>query len=79
MKGLNRKVIEIVETNSDFIDRVIVILKPGVSGVGVRNNNEQIEGYLSNLICRKKHTAIYVAGGIAAALALLALILIVLI
>lgn len=54
MKGLNRKIIEIVEPNSELVERVIVILKPGVAHASLREEQEQLESYLSAVCCKKK-------------------------
>ena len=54
VKGLNRKVIEIVEPNSEFVERVIVILKPGVAQARLREEQENLDNYVSAVCCKKK-------------------------
>ncbi len=76
MKGLNRKVIEIVETNSELIERVIVILKPGVPAARLRDEHAQIEQCISGISCKKRLRWGWITAG-AAAVILLAVLLIV--
>lgn len=72
MQGLNKQVIEIVDTGSESIDRVIVILKPGFQAAGNREKNRELEDILGGLqLCRKcSHARLFALLALLAAAAL---------
>ncbi len=77
MRGLNRRVIEIVEPNSELIERVIVILKPGAPAAAFREEENKLERCLAGVCC-KRRPRLWLAVGAAAVAAAAALLLLLL-
>ena len=78
MKGVNRKVIEINEPDNEYIERVLVFVKPGKEKVKVSTYKAEAESFVSRLVCeeRKYGAMWFVAGAVMLAAAVLLLIII---
>ena len=65
MQGVNKKIIEITEPESELIERVIVFLKPGYD-VRLQRNQEQARAYVSGLCCKRRRSLkwLLIAGAI---------------
>lgn len=50
MKGVNKRVIEIVQTDNDAIERVLVFLKPNSGNVKISHQKLEAEKYVSGLV-----------------------------
>ncbi len=55
IKGVSKKIIEINEFEHELIEKVYVVLKPGVPGVKISKKKSEAESYVSNLLCYKKN------------------------
>lgn len=80
MKGVSKNVVEIVEPKNEYIERVLVFLRPDVLKMHVGHEQEEAEKYAANLVCTKKRlsTKMRVIFGILAAAAVLGVILLLL-
>ncbi|MEG1944125.1 MAG: hypothetical protein RR058_01710 [Oscillospiraceae bacterium] len=72
MKGVSKKVIEIVDADNEYIERVLVFLKPGTKDVRIRSGSECAKNYVSTLTCEKKKISTAKLFAIIAALTCLA-------
>ncbi|MEG0305665.1 MAG: hypothetical protein RR576_08285 [Oscillospiraceae bacterium] len=54
MKGVNRKVIEIVDTENEAIERVLVFFKPGSENMKLSTQKNEAEKYVAGLVCWRK-------------------------
>lgn len=71
MKGLNKRIIEITDPESETIDRVIVVLKPGLGRLTTEKRAE-ITAYVAGLRPRARgKKTVLIAVGAAALLAAL--------
>lgn len=61
MTGTGRRVIEIIETESDCIDRVLVLLKPNLSDVQLSKAPAEAGGYAKRLIVKRRRTGMWAA------------------
>lgn len=51
MKGVNKKVIEINEPESEYIEKVLVFLRQKDGHVNVARARQEAEGYVNTLVC----------------------------
>ncbi len=66
MKGLNKRIIEIIEPENEMIDRVIVVLKPGIGRLTVEKKAE-ISAFVGRLRLKARHKGTLlalIAGGL---------------
>ena len=54
MKGVSRKVVEIAEPDSEYIERVLVFLRPQSGAVRVSRQRAEAEKYASGLVAWKR-------------------------
>ncbi|MBP8855087.1 MAG: hypothetical protein KBG54_01120 [Oscillospiraceae bacterium] len=54
MKGINRRVIEIVDTENEAIERVLVFFKPGAANMKLSTQKAQAEKYVAGLVCWRR-------------------------
>ena len=54
MKGVNKKVIEINEPESEYIDKVLVFLRQKDGHVNVARARQEAEGYVNTLVCWRR-------------------------
>lgn len=54
MKGVNRRVVEIAEPDSEYIERVLVFLRPQSGAVRVARQRAEAERYASGLVAWKR-------------------------
>ena len=54
MKGVNKRVVEIVEPQNEYIERVIVFLRQNNGDVKVAKSRSEAEKYVSGLVCWKR-------------------------
>ena len=72
MKGVNKRVVEIAEPDSEYIERVLVFLRPQSGSVRVARQRAEAERYASGLVAWKRsiqpfsRTAALVLAGAAA-------------
>ena len=64
MQGINKKVIEITETESELIERVIVFLRPGCD-VRLQRNQDKARAYVSGLCCKRRKSIKWVVAAAA--------------
>lgn len=61
MTGTGRRVIEIIETESDCIDRVLVFIKPNLSDVQLSKASDEAGGYAKRLIVKRRRSGMWAA------------------
>ncbi len=72
MKGVNKRVVEIAEPDSEYIERVLVFLRPQSGAVRVARQRAEAEEYASGLVAWKRsigafsRTAVLALAGAAA-------------
>lgn len=54
MKGVNKRVIEINEPDSEYIEKVLVFLRRKDGRVNVARARREAEGYVSTLVCWRR-------------------------
>lgn len=54
MKGVNKKVIEINEPESEYIEKVLVFLRQKDGHVNVARARQEAEGYVNTLVCWRR-------------------------
>ena len=54
MKGVNKRVIEINEPDSEYIEKVLVFLRQKDGRVNVARARQEAEGYVSTLVCWRR-------------------------
>lgn len=54
MKGVNKRVVEIVEPQNEYIERVIVFLRQNNGDIKVSKGRSEAEKYVSGLVCWKR-------------------------
>ena len=54
MKGVNKYVVEIVEPQNEYIERVVVFLREDKSTLGIAAAQQEAENYVQNLVCWKR-------------------------
>ena len=57
MKGVNRRVVEIAEPDSEYIERVLVFLRPQSGAVRVARQRAEAERYASGIVAWKRSLA----------------------
>ena len=70
MKGVNKRVVEIVEPQNEYIERVIVFLRQNNGDIKVAKGRSEAEKYVSSLVCWRRK--LFPKGGIALRIALIA-------
>lgn len=80
MKGVAKNVVEIIEPKSEYIERVLVFLRPDAPKVHVGHEQEEAEKYVAGLVCTKTRlsTKMRVIFGILAAVGALVITLLLL-
>lgn len=54
MKGTSRQVVEIVEPQNEYIEKVVVFLRQDKGEVGIARGRQEAEAYAQSLVCWKK-------------------------
>lgn len=81
MKGVTKRVVEIVEPQNECIERVLVFLRSDCADMRVTQKKAEAEKYVSGLVCYKRsffadnHKAVRVLVGVCGAGAILGLVL----
>lgn len=57
VKGVNRRVVEIAEPDSEYIERVLVFLRPQSGAVRVARQRAEAERYASGIVAWKRSLA----------------------
>ncbi len=70
MRGINHRVVELHPENSEWIETVWVVLRPGAGEVHLAESRQEAERFANGLICWKRRA--FAAGWKTAALAGLA-------
>ena len=81
MKGVTKRVVEIVEPQNEYIERVLVFLRSDCADMRVTQKKAEAEKYVSGLVCYKrsffadKRKAMPVLGAVGGAVAVIAVVL----
>lgn len=65
MTGTGKRVIDIVETEHECVDRVLVFLKPGLSDVQLSRAAGEADSYARRLIVKKRRSGALLGAALA--------------
>ena len=56
MRGINHRVVELHPENSEWIETVWVVLRPGAGQVHLAESRQEAERFVNGLVCWKRRT-----------------------
>lgn len=54
MRGINKRIIEITDTDNEAIEKILIVIKPGAKHVHLAQQKEQAEKYSASLVSYRR-------------------------